>query len=163
MRRTLLAAIVLLAAAAPLRAQEPQVSPTAPVDRPVAGRDTTEFNQIQRMIAPAVRQARASWPQARRRYLAGLPAGRIFFVTTLLTDGRGSREQVFVRVDAIAGDIVRGRIWSDIAAVRGYAKGQAVTLRDADVLDWLIAHPDGTEEGNFVGKLIDRMQAAGHP
>jgi hypothetical protein len=163
MTRTLLAAALVLACAAPLRAQEPQVAPTAPVDRPVTGRDTAEFNQIQRMIAPAVRQARAAWPQARRRYLAGLPRGQIFFVTTLLADGRGSREQVFVRVDAIAGDTVRGRIWSDIAVVRGYAKGQAVTVRDANVLDWLIAHPDGSEEGNFVGKLIDRMQAAGHP
>ena len=28
-------------------------------------------------------------------------------------------------------------------------------MKESDVLDWTISKPDGTEEGNFVGKFLD--------
>jgi hypothetical protein len=56
-----------------------------------------------RSWADASARALATYADAKRRYLAGLPEGETFFVTTVLRDGDGRFEQVFVLVDHIEG------------------------------------------------------------
>jgi hypothetical protein len=79
----------------------------------------------------------------------------------------GHFEQVFVTVDSIGRGTVFGRIASNVAYVEGFRSGQAHLVPFGDVLDWTIVRPDGTEEGNFVGKYLDslqnRLQAGGIP
>jgi hypothetical protein len=60
-------------------------------------------------------------------------------------------------VDRIDSGVVTGRISSDILAVDGYRRGATLTFREAEVIDWLISRPDGSEEGNFVGKFLDTL------
>jgi hypothetical protein len=117
---------------------------------------TDSFAQL---IAPAIAQARATYPEARRRFLAGLPRGHSFAVTTRISDPEGRTEQIFVTVDSIANGKIDGRIASEIALVRSYQAGQRYALSEADVLDWTILDPRGNEEGNFVGKLVDEYHA----
>ena len=140
---------------------EPQLAPNAPQDSPVAAAQECMWREIDAAIKPYVAQARASWPKARERYLAGLPAGHSLFVTVLLTDQSGRREQVFVAVDGIRDGIISGRIWSNIAIVRGYHHGDRYLLPEAKLRDWTISKPDGSEEGNFVGKFLDGYEASG--
>ena len=78
------------------------------------------------------------------------------FVTMVLTDAAGHREQVFVAVDTIVGPLIVGRIWSEIRAVSGYKTGQRYQLTEDALLDWMFSKPDGSEEGNVVGKFLDR-------
>jgi ketosteroid isomerase-like protein len=151
-------AVALLHAGALAAQQTVQLSPAAPPDRPVATRSDSAHAALMRLMEPYAQQARASYPQARERYLAGLPAGQSFFVTTRLRDAAGHVEQVFVAVDRIAEGRITGRIWNDVNLVRGFARGQAYTFPETELVDWLIAHPDGTEEGNFVGRFIDDYQ-----
>jgi hypothetical protein len=106
-------------------------------------------------MAPYIAKARATYPAARRRYLAGLPPRHSFFVTVHLSDAAGGRETVFLAVDSLARDSVFGRIWNQIHWVQGYRLRDPYATAEADVLDWLITNPDGSEEGNFVGKFID--------
>jgi len=106
-------------------------------------------------MAPYVAQARATYPAAKRRYLAGLPKDQSFFLTTRLRDSAGHREQVFVVVDSIRGTRVYGRIWSEVGLVQGFHLRQAYSFLEDELLDWLITKPDGTEEGNVVGKFLD--------
>jgi hypothetical protein len=106
-------------------------------------------------MAPYVAQARASYPAARDRFLAGPPGGNTFFVTTRLHDAEGREEQVFVAVDSIMDAKIAGRIWSPIQLVRGYRFQQPYTFPESELLDWMFARPDGTEEGNVVGKFLD--------
>jgi hypothetical protein len=67
-----------------------------------------------------------------------------------------SVEQIFVRVDRIDDNgRIHGRIASDIVAVSGYRRNDPIEVGDDDLIDWLIARPDGSEEGNLVGKFLD--------
>ncbi|WP_432728937.1 hypothetical protein [Variovorax sp. W6] len=141
-----------LCATAPALAADPVLAPNAPQDRPVR---SDAAGQMERAIAPYVAQAKASYPQAKQRFLAGLPKGQFFFLTTRIVDRKGHVEQVFVAVQRIQAGTVTGKIWSNIAHVENFRFGDAYTFPETDMVDWLITRPDGTEEGNFVGKFLD--------
>jgi len=147
----LIASVVL---AGRVLAQEPHLAPNAPKDRPL-GLDSVRWARLDSAIAPLVAQARLSYPAAKQRYLAGLPSGHTFFLTTRLRDNVGNLEQVFIAVDSIRGTRVFGRIWSDITVVQDYHHGESYSFAEAQIIDWLISKPDGTEEGNLVGKFMD--------
>ncbi len=155
----LLAALVTLAQ--PALAQQPaSATSAAPADRPVlvastAAEASAALRAFDKHIAPAVKQGRATLPQAKRRYLQGLPAGQAFFVTTRLTDPDGTYEQVFIKVQRWQEKQVTGLIASEIGTVKSFQQNQPITFPESAVLDWTISHPDGTEEGNYIGKLLD--------
>jgi hypothetical protein len=156
--RTALAicAVLVLGVARPLRAQRPvEVAPNAPADKPVGATLECQLAAMSRATAPYTERARATYAAARARFLAGLPARHTFFVTTRLRDSSGRVEQVFVVADSIRDGQIAGRIWSQIALVAGYRLGQPYVFPESELVDWMIARPDGTEEGNVVGKFLD--------
>jgi hypothetical protein len=141
---------------ATLEAQKPpELAPNAPVDKPVPMIDECQLRQKLKVMQPYVDSARATWPAARSRYINGLPPGNTFFVTVRLTDPAKRVEQVFLVVDSVQNGRVFGRIRSPIQLVRGYRYGQPYDLPESDIMDWMIAKPDGSEEGNVVGKFLD--------
>ena len=127
----------------------------APIDRPVGNKTLEDYNRMLEAIKPYVAQDKKTWPAAKGKYLKGLPAGHVFSITTELVDMGGHHEIVFVTVQKIADGIVSGTITNEINAVRGYSQGQKYSIRETDILDWTITKPDGTEEGNAVGKFLD--------
>jgi hypothetical protein len=130
----------------------PQANP-APPDKPIA--ETTEdVANYEAAIAPYIQKARETLPDAKKRYLDGLPKGQILYVTIRLTDPLGRFEQAFVKVNSWTGTIIKGTLASDMELVKKYKKGEALTCRESQVMDWTITKPDGTEEGNFVGKFL---------
>jgi hypothetical protein len=140
--------------------QDGQLSPDAPSDRPVrvsGGSLEDALASWRTLIAPYVTKARETYPDAKRRYLEGLPPGESFFVTTILVDDHRRFEQVFILVDKIDRGVVTGRIFSDIATVHGFKPRDVYRFGEADIVDWLITKPDGSEEGNLVGKYIDGL------
>ena len=136
----------------------PVLSPNAPPDRPTDVTGQAEVQQYLDALAPYVQEARKTYPAARQRYLDGLPAGYSFFAVTKLRDRAGTGEQVFVSVTRIEGGRIHGRLASDILAVSGYKKGDTHAFGESELVDWVITHPDGTEEGNVVGKFLDELQ-----
>ena len=46
-------------------------------------------------------------------------------------------------------------------AFAGSSFGDSYQFSESDLLDWLITHPDGSEEGNFVGKFLDSYGSNG--
>ncbi|MHA3775650.1 hypothetical protein ACXR0O_29400 [Verrucomicrobiota bacterium sgz303538] len=132
----------------------PELAPNAPIDKPVRGTDA-QMTAFERAIAPHVAKARSTYPEAKKRYLAGLPPKHTFFLTTRLHDKTGNFEQVFIAVDSIKDGKVTGTISSDINVVSGYKRGDRYTFPETELLDWPISKPDGTEEGNFVGNFLD--------
>ena len=144
MRHLVATAAGLLLTAAPALAQ---TRPDQPVD--------THVREMDRQIAPAVKQARATLPQTKRRYLAGLPAGTTLYVTTRISDTDGDpQEQVFVKVTQWRGTVIKGVLDNDLQAVKTFRRGETVTVQEAAVLDWTINGPGGRQEGNYVGKLL---------
>lgn len=62
-------------------------------------------------------------------------------------------------VDSVRGDSIHGHIDSNLDFVRGYRVGQPIVLSTDAVLDWTVSRPDGTEEGNRIGKYLDKLHA----
>jgi len=159
LRRGGLAVALVALSPAITRAQStPQLAPNAPTDSPVQAAQKCVWQAMDRAMQPYIAQARATWPQARQRYLAGLPPRHAFFVTTLLVDTDDRREQVFIAVDAIHDGRISGQIWNRVEVVHGYRLGDRYSFPESDLRDWLIAKPDGSEEGNFVGKFLDTYE-----
>ena len=136
----------------------PRVSPNAPADQPVDVKGKAEAEEYQAAIAPYIAKARRTYPRRKKRYLAGLPAGHHFFAVTKLRDQAGTSEQVFIAVSGIKGDMITGRIASDVIGVNAYKNGDPYTFSESDLVDSLITDPDGSEEGNFVGNFLDAWQ-----
>jgi uncharacterized protein YegJ (DUF2314 family) len=151
--------ILVIAALGPARAhaQSPsgRLAPNAPVDRPVTATARCQWTALVKAVEPYAAKARASYPDARRRFLDRSLPRRSMFVTTRLHDASGHDEQVFVAVDSIVGSKIHGTLASEIGVVQGYRYGQPYSLSEDDLVDWMFANPDGTEEGNVVGKFMD--------
>jgi len=154
--------IMLLAAlTSGCAANTPRLSPAAPPpDRPVHVTSASEVQRLERAIVPYVEEARRTYPDAKRRFQAGLPSGHYFSVTVRLSDQQGRTEIVFMQVKDIADGVIRGVIANDVTAVAGYEAWQEHSVREAEILDWTILRPDGTEEGNVVGKFLDTWEQA---
>ena len=134
--------------------KEIKLAPNAPVDNPKQI-TKSQTQKLEDAIKPYVENARKTYPQAKERYLKGLPANETFFVTAVLHDVMGKSEQVFVAVREIKNGKIKGLIASDIQLVSGFKLGDFYVLPESEILDWIISKPDGTEEGNFVGKFLD--------
>ena len=137
---------------APVAAQNksPQDKPV-----PVTAEKSKKFADA---IAPYVKKARETLPETKKKYLAGIPKDQTFFVTINLYDPSKNFEQVFVRVTSWKGKAVQGILASDLALIHNHSKGEKLTCNESEILDWTISKPDGTEEGNFVGKFLDTYQ-----
>lgn len=113
-------------------------------------------------LEPYVRQARATLGDAKKRFLGGLGPGQRLYLTTRITEPNGL-EQVFVEVVAWEDAAIRTRIDSHLEVAKRHHRGEALTIHEKDVLDWTIVHPDGREEGNFVGKYLDTRTGGAQP
>ena len=153
----LLFALVFGSAASGFSQEPGQLSPlapNAPKDQPHSLKSENE-SKFDEAIKPYVEKALKSYPAAKERFLAGLPPKHVFSVTTRLHDSEGRWEQVFIEVKEIKDGVVKGLIANEIDVVSGYHIGDDYTFPESDVLDWTVSRPDGTEEGNFVGKFLD--------
>jgi hypothetical protein len=154
-----IACVLLISAVAYSQQPGPEVNvaPNAPKDKPVHAKGS-EVEQFEKAIKPYIEMARKTYPEAKGRFLKGLPPKHSFFITTRLYDSAGRFEQVFIAVREITGGKVKGLIWSEVHLVPGYKHGDAYTFPESELIDWTITKPDGTEEGNFVGKFLDSYQ-----
>ena len=135
-----------------LQRREASASPPAIADKPVP---VAAPDKLDAAIAPYVSQAKASYPQARSRFLAGLSGNERFFVVTRVPGPDGKWEQAFIRVESIADGRITGTISSKMLIVTSYHPGDRYEFAESDLIDWVIVRPDGSEEGNVVGKFLD--------
>ena len=127
-----------------------------PPDKPAVGAGKGYQDALMKAEKPHIQKGRATYPAAKKRFLAGLPRGYAFQVRKRLSDPGGvDFEEVFVHVDVIKDGVVHGHILNKLDAVRSFHQGQRISFPESEVLDWTIVHPDGREEGNYVGKFID--------
>jgi hypothetical protein len=159
MKQPIFLLLALLAFVA--NAQESRLSPNAPKDKPVLIYTKDAEASLEAAEAPYIAKARSTYPVAKAKFLAGLPQGELFFAATFLHDKNGASEEVFVEVDSIQGDHIIGHIASQLSAVKGFRNGQFYTFPESALIDWLITQPDGSEEGNYVGKFLDNYHGAG--
>jgi len=160
MNKYVLFALVFGLCACAVQKETYQLAPHAPTDAPYALTQPKK-QELDSAVAPLITKARATYPSAKQRYLAGLPRGYVFFVTIVLSDSAGRIEQIFLHVHSISGDVITGSIANDLLLVKGYSANQALSVKETEIIDWTISKPDGTEEGNLIGKYVDSVNAGG--
>lgn len=138
-------------------ASPPALSPNAPEDKPQA-LTAEQVKKFEEAIEPYVEKARKTYPDARKRFLAGLPPKHSFYITTRLHDKQGRFEQVFIAVREIKEGTIKGIIASEITTITEYKFGDLYSFPESELMDWTISLPDGSEEGNFVGKFLDEYK-----
>lgn len=97
-------------------AQEVYVAPNAPKDKPISA-EASEAERLEAAIKPYIEKARNTYPQAKARFLNGLPPKHTFFITTRLYDSAKRLEQVFIAVREIKDGRISGVIASEIHLV----------------------------------------------
>ena len=133
--------------------------PKTPPDKPVHLSDPQELSALERAIAPSVAKARKTYPAAKKRFLAGLPPKYFFSLTIKLWDRSHARfEVVFVTVDQIKDGTATGHLVTHTKQPVGYDFGDPISFAESQIIDWTIVRPDGSEEGNVVGKFLDTYQ-----
>jgi uncharacterized protein YegJ (DUF2314 family) len=132
----------------------PTNPPSAPVDQPVHASSKDESKRIHNPIAPCVAAARATYPDAKKRFLLHrLSDGKFSLLTEIRSPGR--TEMVFVTVLDIQGDQITSTISNDIVQVVGFHRGDRHSFAESEIIDWVFSRSDGTEDGNLVGKFLD--------
>jgi uncharacterized protein YegJ (DUF2314 family) len=114
-----------------------------------------DFATLEKAMAPAIAEAKATYPAARKKFLSGLPTESKFVVQVHLKQRDGKREGAFVEVDSIRDGQVSGTIETHLELVSEFKQGQHITFPEEEVYNWLIVQPDGSEVGNAVGKFLD--------
>ena len=132
----------------------------APPDKPQSLRGDKQYQAMEKAIAPYVAKARATYPAAKKRFLAGLPPNHLFTVWLPFDEddkktGEYRREHVFVVVEKINGGKVYGRINNRTLALKNHHYGDRVQFPESRIQNWCIVRPDGSEEGNYVGNFLD--------
>ena len=155
-RRFAVALLITGLASCASQPTQPFVAANAPRDNPLHLCTEEDWSKLQEILRPYIEAARATYPDAKKRFLAGLPERHTFFVTVDLREGP-RRERVFLAVDTIKDGVISGRIWSPLNVVKSWQMGQSYSVSEVEIVDWLITQPDGSEEGNVVGKFMDTL------
>lgn len=129
-----------------------------PPDTPKLMKSQQSLAAYDRAIAPYIAKARATYPAAKKRFIAGLAPGYSFSVRVPLRDPSGKREDSFVSVEKIKDGKITGTIANQLDLVKSYKSGQRITVPESQIDNWVIVRPDGTEEGNAVGKFLDHYK-----
>lgn len=158
MRLALITAVITFAACACASAQS-----KAPPDKVQRMRGDKQFEAMERAIAPYVAKARATYPAAKKRFLAGLPPNYLFTVWLPFDEidkktKEYRQESVFVVVVKISGGKIYGRINNKVLLLKKYRYGDPVQFPESRVQNWCIVRPDGSEEGNYVGNFLDHWK-----
>jgi len=125
-------------------------------DRPgVVG--ANEFAVFEEALWPYVRKAQASLPRIKQGYQRGLAEGETLYVVVRLPEP-GGFEQAYVEVQDWQGAELLGVIASRLRPGSPYRIGDLISFKESAVLDWVITKPDGYEEGNFVGRFLEKYR-----
>ena len=122
---------------------------TAPAGvRPALTRDETA-------LADPVREALRTLPQAKKKFLAGLPAGDQFLLSVRVAASDTSFRQASARVLGWRGNTVQALLLPEAADSATPAEPMPVSFPETAVVDWTLLRASGREEGNYVGRYTD--------
>jgi hypothetical protein len=69
----------------------------------------------------------------------------------------GPRESAFVNVTGWEATCITGRVASALRSAVGFQLGDPIETPEQEVIDWTMVHPDGSEEGNLMGKFLESL------
>ena len=109
----------------------------------------------------ASQQAREKLPSLRAAFNAGLTPGEFIVVKAPFATPDGDNEYMWVEVVSWEGTKIKGVLKNEPYNIPDLHGGQIVEVSQDIVFDYVRRFPDGTEEGNETGKIIERRTSAG--
>lgn len=100
-------------------------------------------------------------PEAKRRFQAGLQPGETLYVKHGFPTGENGHEYMWLVVNTWHGDQLRAQIANDPQIRLDLRAGQEVTLRDADIFDWMLTGRNGSREGGYTVAVVEREGRGG--
>ncbi len=119
-------------------ASDGALAPTGPTNLDEAQR--LAFDRFDRVVAPALR--------------AGLPKGDAVAVKVPFRTRAGEVEYMWVELADVRGDELSGTLLNQPNDVAGLNKGDPITLRRAEMFDYVWKKSDGSREGNTTARFV---------
>jgi hypothetical protein len=119
--------------------------------QPALDNHTTEVKEERRFAwwETSVDRARATYPEARERFLAGLPEGHVLDIAAKITDAKGHVKEILITAVEIKDGWVTGHRPDEMDESWEEYLAEPHTFREEDITDWVIVRPNGVTEGNF--------------
>lgn len=121
--------------------------------------DATGTFQHDAELLAARDRARAQMPEVARRLNAGLAPGDHILVKAPFVTTHGTNEWMWVEVLKWDGERITGLLDNDPADVPSLKAGSRVTVKQADLFDYLFVHADGKMEGGETSKILANREA----
>jgi uncharacterized protein YegJ (DUF2314 family) len=103
------------------------------------------------------RKEKSKLPQLHKDFDAGLLPGEYIEVKAPFKTPDGGREWMWVEVRKWKGGAISGVLENQPEKVPELHDGQVVEVREGDIFDYIRHHPDGRDEGNTTGALLEKM------
>lgn len=109
-------------------------------------------------LLSASQRAKAKLPVLRKEFAEGLAPGEFIQIKAPFKTPDGGQEWMWVEVTAWEGDDTKGLLKNEPFNIPSLHGGQVVKVKQGDVFDYIRRFPDGKEEGNETGAIIQKMQ-----
>jgi uncharacterized protein YegJ (DUF2314 family) len=107
-------------------------------------------------------RAIALLPAIHARFAQGLqPGDRLTLKAAFATDDDSGTEYMWVEVLSWKGSTIEGTLANDPFHVKSLHVGARVSFDQDRVFDWIWRFPDGGQEGNETGSILEKMEAQG--
>jgi uncharacterized protein YegJ (DUF2314 family) len=110
-------------------------------------------------LLAASRNAKAKLPMLYKAFTKGLEPGEFILVKAPFETTDGGNEWMWVEITAWKGNKIKGLLKNEPSNIPSLHGGQLVEVKQEDVFDYMRHYPDGREEGNETGAIIEKMQA----
>jgi uncharacterized protein YegJ (DUF2314 family) len=107
-------------------------------------------------LLTASERARAKLPALREAFNKGLKPGEYILLKAPFETPEGGHEWMWVEVISWKGHSIEGLLASEPRYVPDLQAGQIVQVDENDIFDYFRIFPDGTEEGNETGKILEQ-------
>lgn len=103
-------------------------------------------------MAAAMAKARETWPEALAHFQKGGSLSAKFPFATR----SGGKEHIWINVQSVDGDVVRGVLANDPLDIEGHKLGSKVECKLAELSDWLFRR-DGAMVGGYTVKVLQQQ------
>lgn len=114
-------------------------------------------------LREASENARSKLPGLKRAFGAGLQPGEFIQVKAPFPIPGGGNEWMWVEVVSWKGNAIEGLLKNEPFNIPTLHGGQIVRVQESQVFDYIRRLPDGSQEGNETGKIIEKMQGQRQP
>lgn len=123
--------------------------------------DATQRVRHTNELLDASKTAKAKLPSLRDAFRRGLQPGEYILVKAPFATPEGGNEWMWVEVTSWDGDGISGLLKNEPTNIPSLHGGQMVKVSQSKVFDYIRRSPDGHDEGNETGKILQRLQSAG--